>query len=206
MLVGSRAKRHNITIMGYPLNHFWKDNKFYLFGSIYIIGEPKAKNAFFKDMKKDKRTIKIEMTNENFGFWLMKQHHSSEMFYHPLIVSPRPMMVANNGDYIFELASWDRKVLENIANKVETKLFNGKIVYFKKGKVENIQIVSVAPNLTEKQKRALDLAIQHGYYGYPRGIEIDKMAKMMKVSYSTFQFHLRNAEKKVIPYISKFSK
>lgn len=205
MLVGSNAKKYNVSIMGYPINYFWKKKRFYLFGSIYLIGNSKAKTAFLKAMKNDKRTINIEMTNENFGFWLIEQHPATEIFCAPLLIHPKPMIVSNNGDYIFELASWDRNLLENIAKKTESKLFNGKLIYFKKSKIDNIQIISILPNLTSKQKQALELAIEHKYYGYPRGIEIDKMAKMMKVSYSTFQFHLRNAEKKIIPYLTNVS-
>jgi len=204
-LVGSIAKKHNLSVMGYPLSHFRKNGKFYLFGTFYLTGNIKIKNAFLRDLKKDKRTKKVDRINENFGYWLMEQHSSSEIFYNPLIIYPKPLFVSSNGDYIFEMASWDRKILENIAERVESSVFNGKVVYFKKGKIENIQVISMIPNLTEKQKKALELAIQYGYYGYPRKTGIEIMAKLMRVSYSTFQFHLRNAEKKIIPYIAKVS-
>lgn len=205
MLVGNLTRKYKVTSMGYPISHFWKGKKFYILGSVYLVGEKKAKSSFLKDLKKDKRAVKIDMMNESFGFWLMEQHPANEMFYDPFIIHTKPVIVADNGDYIFELASWDRKKLENIAKKIETKLYNGKLVYLQQKKIENISIVSMLPNLTEKQKRAIELAIENGYYGYPRKINIEQLAKLMKVSYSTYQFHLRNAEKKIMPYLANIS-
>ena len=124
MLVGSKAKSHKVTVMGYPTSHFWKKNKFYILGSIYLVGEEKSKQNFLKSLKEDKRTIKIEMMNKSFGFWLMEQHPSNKMFYDPLIIYVKPIIITNEGDYIFELASWDRNKLSNIAKKVETSVYD----------------------------------------------------------------------------------
>ena len=84
----------------------------------------------------------------------------------------------------------------DILRKTERKIFNGKLISFNSKKVKTIAITTLMPNLTSKQYKAIELAINGRYYGYPRKIEIYKLAKIMGISYSTYQFHLRNAEKK----------
>jgi predicted DNA binding protein len=66
--------------------------------------------------------------------------------------------------------------------------------------------MTLHPELTDKQKTAIELAIKNGYYEYPRKIELKKLAKIMKVSYSTYQAHLRKAEKSLIPFFFEKSK
>lgn len=60
--------------------------------------------------------------------------------------------------------------------------------------------MKVSPELTERQRRAMELAIKNGYYDSPRKTNIKKLAKISGLSFSTFQVHLRKAEEKLIPY------
>ena len=201
MLVASRAKKHHVALFGYPLSCQIKNNKTYLLCTGYIVGEPKQKRAFFSDLKKDKRSLKIDMTNDQFGFWYLEQHASVALLYDPLIIYTKPFFISTNGDMIIEIASWDKEKLMHIAKVVQTGVFNGKILAMTQKKINHIAIMTALPELTEKQKRAFDLAVGHGYYGYPRGISMQKLAKLMATSYATYEFHLRNAEKKLMPYL-----
>ena len=61
--------------------------------------------------------------------------------------------------------------------------------------------------LTEKQKQALELAIKHEYYSWPKGITLEQLAEKIGVSRSVFQEHLRKAEEKIMPgMIDKLAK
>jgi predicted DNA binding protein len=40
-------------------------------------------------------------------------------------------------------------------------------------------------------------------YNYPKNIKMEDLAKKVKISYSTFQAHLKKAEGKIIPSIYK---
>ena len=83
------------------------------------------------------------------------------------------------------------------------RTFGAQIVKIKQEKVEDISLFSVSPHLTSQQKTAVELAVRSGYYDYPRKIKLEELAKMMKISYSTFQEHLRKAEQKLLPYYAK---
>ena len=51
---------------------------------------------------------------------------------------------------------------------------------------------------SDKQRRALELALEFGYYNYPRNISVDNLSKKAKMPRTTFQEHLRKAESKLM--------
>jgi predicted DNA binding protein len=55
--------------------------------------------------------------------------------------------------------------------------------------------------LTEKQRRALELAVCEGYYCTPREIDLETMAGMLDISRQAFSHRLRQAESKVLSQI-----
>ena len=55
------------------------------------------------------------------------------------------------------------------------------------------------PQLTEKQKRVFELAVEEGYYDIPKRTELKKLAKLVGISLATYQEHLKRAEAKIIP-------
>ena len=57
------------------------------------------------------------------------------------------------------------------------------------------------PKLPKKQKKAIELAYEKGYYKYPKETNLGKLAKQLKVSKQTLQEHLRRAEAKLLPLI-----
>jgi len=118
-----------------------------------------------------------------------------------MIISIKPFYISKTGEQTFELASWDKNKLMNIAKLIQTKLYNGKLIWIKQAKIKNIFIKTALPELTDKQREAFELAVRNGYYGYPRKTSLVKLSKIMKLSYSTYEFHLRNAEKKLLPYL-----
>ncbi len=201
MLIQSRAKKHKVRITGYPLNRVWKGKKFMILASAFLEGSELAKKSFMRELRKDSRTVRIEMTTSDFGFWLVEQNPIVADFYDPMIIHASPARINEGGETLLEVASWDRKKLASIIRYVGKHLPGTKIVSFRQEKIRNIGIVTAIPEMTKKQKLAISLAVEYGYYGYPRKANIERLAKMMKVSYSTFQFHLRNAEKKLFPAI-----
>ena len=63
--------------------------------------------------------------------------------------------------------------------------------------------MSVNPHLTVKQKKAFELAVNNGYYEYPRKITLSQLASILGISFSTYQKHLRKAEQKILPFFFK---
>jgi hypothetical protein len=106
----------------------------------------------------------------------------------------------------WEVASWQRKTLEEFIDHVQKTIKNFKLLKFIEIKIDNVFFPRLMPNLTEKQKRVVDLAIEKGYYKNPRKIDLRKLAKLMNISLATYQQHLRTAEEKLIPNLLYYSK
>lgn len=197
-LVGYLTRKHKITLAGYPLSHSVKKNYVRIIMSGIFFGEKKDIASFCQDLGKDKRTLHLE-TAGTFGIAEMKQDIINRFLYQEGVIYVKPILVNKQGEYLFELASWEKQKLLRILTAYNK--LNIKLNWIQQKKISNVQIVGVVPELTEKQRRCLELAIEHGYYGYPRKIDLTSLAKIAGISYSTFQFHLRVAEKKVMPTI-----
>lgn len=195
--LGQLAIKHQVSMTGYPLS-YWKDKKFlYLMSAGFIFGEEENKNAVLRELKKEAEEIEI---SGDLVISVTEQPLFTEPVYNPQIIRPNPVIINKQGFHIWDLASFNRKVLEEVLKFAEEKL-EGEIISFKEEKINNISFTKLLPELTKNQKDALEIAINNGYYDYPKKVKMETLAKKMKISYSTFQAHLKKAEGKIIPSV-----
>jgi predicted DNA binding protein len=57
---------------------------------------------------------------------------------------------------------------------------------------------SLFGDMTEKQIKALLIALDHGYYSLPRGASAEEIARRLKIPRTSFTDHLRKAQNKAI--------
>jgi len=70
-----------------------------------------------------------------------------------------------------------------------------------KGKFELLYINPLNVNeyeLSQQQLKILSLAYKYGYFDFPKRKKSDEIAKLIGISKSTFTYHLRSAESKVL--------
>jgi len=108
---------------------------------------------------------------------------------------------ADKGVERFVVASRKRKCVERIAEAIKEKHL-GRMDYIHWKEMHQFFILDVVPSITWKQRQALDIAIKHGYYDYPKKTDLRELAKIMKVSYATYQAHLKKAEKRLLPRLA----
>lgn len=193
-----RTEKFNVTMQYYALNNYVENGRIYVTSVGVVDGDNKG--LFFKSLAQDKKKHYFENNKNSFTYTYSEPIKSERadairLAYNPKFVYIKPAFVDEKGFEHWEIACPERKELEKIINLAhDWKAVNFKVFYLKKQKFSSLMIVSPMPNLTDKQKRALDLAIEHGYYGYPRMIKLEMLARMMKISLSTYQFHLAKAE------------
>ena len=56
-------------------------------------------------------------------------------------------------------------------------------------------------DLTEKQQRALQMAVNNGYYSNPREVELETLADREGISRQAFAYRLRQAESKILEQV-----
>ena len=139
-------------------------------------------------------------------FFLLEQADTKVVaFYTPKIIFIKPVLINSGGYELWELASWEKEELTRFIEKVKEKIKDFKLLKLHNIPIDNIFFPKLMPDLTTKQKRAIELAIEEGYYQTPRKTNLRKLAKYMRVSLATYQQHLRVAEEKLIPNILSYS-
>lgn len=204
-----RTAKHGVKLFFYSHNSYEDKKKIYFIASGIIHGEENQKKKFFLDLKKDKKVEALEFADDFFICTYSETNNSgrskaAKIAYNPRLIFIKPVIIDEEGWEEWEVASTKRKDLEEfITNSQALENVESDLIYFKEQKVKNIMIYSLLPSLTKKQKQALILAAENNYYGYPRKIKLEKLAKMMRVSLSTYQFHLARAEAKLLPFVIK---
>ena len=135
-----------------------------------MFGEEKNKKALVKDLRKQGKVIKLERSKD-FIIVVIEQPIISEPAYDPRIIRPAPIVINKAGYHIWELASFKKELLSKVIHAM-AKYSNFEILKFRKEKISNISFTKLLPNLTDKQKKALEIAIQNGYYNYPKNTKI----------------------------------
>ncbi|AAK41466.1 Conserved hypothetical protein [Saccharolobus solfataricus P2] len=89
---------------------------------------------------------------------------------------------------------WRVLLYESYVNELREKLKS-------KGNVEFIsfhELDITEDELTPYELKTLILAYKNGYFDFPRRIKSDKISKLINISKSTFTYHLRSAESRII--------
>lgn len=196
-LLGKIALDHKIILVGYPLSFSKEGKEMIVNVAGTIFGQDSNKKTFFKDLKKSPRVIVLE-SNGDFLIGTIKEPSVSMEFYNKDIFHLAPVIISE-GIETMTLGSFKKESLIK-AIEVFEKLHNAKISYIRNKKVKSLSIIKENPDLTDKQKEAMSLALKYGYYDYPRRTSLVKLAKLSSLSFSTFHAHLRKAEQKLMPF------
>jgi len=199
-----RNKRFNVRTYAYRTGYYKKANNAYLNAIILIEGNEKNKQEFIKSLRDDKYIKKFEVKRDLINCLIVKpirisSERKENIFYSLELIHIKPVFTNEEGIEIWEIGSWDKKILDKIS-EISEKFYEEKMLTLKELKISESDILffSLYPKLTNKQKQAFLLALNNKYYEFPRKTELKKLAKLVGVSYTTYQFHLRNAEKKIM--------
>jgi predicted DNA binding protein len=197
-------KKYNLSIEFHPLGHYFDKNYVYTSAIQIIHGDKDDIKKYIWDLKKNSRVVKVE--ESKVLFTLTKQKSSEETYktiYNPKLMYIAPAYNSYEGYEFWEIACWERKPLEDLIKSVEsakTTVFF-ELLRFEEKKNDEAFVVSLFPALSEKQKQAIELAYKEGYYQFPKKTNLDKLAKISKISKQTFQENLKKAEYHLIPLL-----
>lgn len=197
-ILGNRCEKFKITLQSSNPVIYKENNKVVSSSMHYMSGDSESMNMFIKDLVRDKKVKSVERKGDMF-FLLENAREKAVQFITPKLIFTKPVLQDTKGYELWEVASWERKEVEAFIKKVEKSFENYKLLKFVELKIDNIFFPRLMPNLTDKQKRAVELAIHNGYYFSPRRIGLRKLASIMGISLSTYEQHLRTAEEKLIP-------
>jgi len=200
-VIGRRCKRFNVVSMGIPFNSYKDDNNEYFSHFETLVGDDDKVKMFIEDLKEDPAIHDLEVQGNSIFFIneVPLQQKIPTTHYNPKIFFIKPVVVDVKGYESWEIGSWNEQILRDFIVNLQKEHFEVKILKIENAKLDKIYFPQVMPSLTKGQKRALELATQHGYYDFPRKIELKALAEQAGISLSTFREHLRRAERKIIP-------
>lgn len=197
-LLGSRTRKFGVTLTGYPVSSAVVNGRFLVTLAGIISGSEPGKRRFLRDVAGDSRLVRMQV-NCDFLICVVEHPVRIRPLYSPEIIHSKPIVVNDKGEYVIEIASWDKRTLLAVIKGFAED--GARLLWCVQKKLSNIGITYLMPELTGRQRRAVELAVARGYYNSPHRVTLAELAKEMGVSYSTFQFHIQNAEKKLIPLL-----
>jgi len=198
------ANKFKISYSGYPLNLYEYNGKYYLNLAGTITCTDLIKKELKKTLKKSKQILNFEL-NDNFLIFSIEQPERVKCLYSSDIIYIKPITISNEYYQEYYLASFKKSSLSKVLD-INLKNVEYKVLKFKKEKIGNINITNISTKLTKQQDRALDVAFKSGYYEFPREIDLRDLAIKNNLSLSTFQAHLRKAEKKIMNFFFEYIK
>jgi predicted DNA binding protein len=197
-LIGSKAVKYNLDFFGFPISYNYEKNWVIVQLAGNVIGSQENITRFLKEAKKEKRVVNLEINN-NFVIAEIKEPLYTNDLYQKDIFHVSPALISSKGFEIVEIGSFSRDKLIRVIELLEKNL-HAKVLSISNKKIKTISLAKISPDLTDKQKSAMTLAIKNGYYEVPRKISVEQLAKLSGLSFSTFQVHLRKAENKLMPF------
>lgn len=199
--IGNRCRKFGCVAYSIPLGNWSDGSHGYTSERHTIKGEEKSVRAFIRDLKTDEKIMNLEVSkNTVFFIGVREKEKIPSSFWNAKMFFVKPVFVDKAGREHWEIASWDRTALTGFMESIERERgLMMKLWEIKKTKLSDVHFPRVMPKLSPKQKRAFELAVELGYYGFPRKADLKELAKIMGISVSTFQEHLRRAEGKMFP-------
>lgn len=200
----TRCQKFHLIVFSYP--SIWytkKGHKFATTTCYFQTSNEEQKKKFIMDLRADKRITNLEISGDIFTYEInlgkegehVMLYHSKEIFF------VKPVANHYDGHEYWEVASWKKEELQTFIASLKKHMGVCKIMKIEKSPLKDLYFPNVMPQLSQSQKKAIELAYLCGYYQYPRKITLTKLAKEAKVGVSTFQEHLRKAELKLLPVI-----
>ncbi len=176
-----------------------RDGKILTSSQHQLIGEPKNIAALVEDLKKDKHTKHAELNAKTLFLVESAAKKPVSQFMKRTIFALKPVIIDLRGYEHWEIAAHQKEELMDFIKAVKPTMEEFELLSIKNTSLQNVYFPKVMPDLTDLQKKALELAVREGYYTVPKKTNLRALAKMMKISLATYQKHLQKAEGKIIP-------
>lgn len=202
-IIGNRCKEFNVVDTGISFNIYQEKGITYSPQIHTVHGDEENIRKFLKNLRKDKRIKNLEIEGNSFFCIEVRKEKVPSTFKTEKLVFVKPVFVDKNGYETWEVASWRKDILMEFISNVKEEIKNTEILKIQQTKLTDVYYPHLMPKLTPSQKRAIELAFENGFYDFPKRINMEKLARIMKVSTPTFCEHIKKAEKKLMPDIIK---
>lgn len=195
----SRAKKFGVNILSQPGKHFNENGIHKVRMGCRFLGDEKTREAYLADLRADKQLADLEVDGDHFiyEYDLGEEGEMTSKYYNEKLSITKPTYNCEDNHEYWEVSSLKKTYLKEFFDSLTGNM----------DKVEVLRVVEkdfspsfysgVSVDLSEQQRKAFELALQNGYYNFPRKVNLGELAGKMEISTATFQEHLRKAEGKI---------
>lgn len=122
-LIGEKAVKYNVNIFGFPLSYYRQNKWIIVHITGTILGEKDNIKRFFKELKKEKRVLELEL-KEDFFIGTIKEPLFSKVAYNKEIIYIAPALISSEGKEIIHIGCFNKKPLIKIANTLKKEMEN----------------------------------------------------------------------------------
>lgn len=197
-LFGDNCEKSRSICINISFNAFKKEGYYYVHHFGTVLGD--NYKEFLSLVKNDKRVDYFEADGRTF--FVVEKRTAKEipgMYVTPELIYIKPVYVDKDGYETWELSAIKKETLMEFVKNFE----NAKILNIEQTKLKDIYFPRLSPDLTQHQRDAFELAIEEGYYQFPKKTDLNKLADIAKLSKSAFREHLKRAEMKVLGEMGK---
>jgi len=202
-VVGNRCAKFNVATAGIPFNIYVEKGVTYSPQLHTLNGAPNDVKAFIEDLGKEERVKELEVDGNKVFFIEVRKDKIPSTFYDPKLMFVKPNIVTPDGFEYWEIATWDKSFLTEFFRNIRKHFKENEVLKIGESELKNIYFTHLMPVLTEKQQRAIEIALKNGYYEWPKRTDLKRLARIAGVSIATYREHLKRAESKMLPDIVK---
>jgi len=199
------TEKYDVIDYFYPVDRYRKGKKIHILSIHVLEGDESEKDKFARELKRNPKVEEFERDKDRIVVLVKEEEKFYDLLYDPMLYFPSPVLIENGYGY-WNVAAWDRRVLSKLVDEIEKwkdKLLDFELLALEKKNLKDIYFPRILPDVPDKQQLAFQLAVENGYYGFPRRVPLGHLAQVMGVSTQTFHEHLRKAEAKLLPYFSE---
>jgi len=197
LFFGRLALKHKIALFGSPLSFSHANHELLIQISGVIVGSEQNKKKFIDYFKKSSRVTAFE-SNKDYIVASYKTSWFTKWLDNKHLIHSAHLSIDFDGTELLTIESFQKLSLIFLFEIFKIK-YKAKLISLQKEKSSVIPVLRSSIDLTSEQRFALELALNKGYYKIPRKISVKELSKIARLSYSTFQQHLRKAESKILP-------
>ncbi len=198
------TEKYKVVDYMYPVDYYVKGNRIFILCAHLLEGEESERKKYALALKNHKKTLNFEDNGKQIITLIREEESLYSHLFDIELFHPAPVIIKEGYEY-WNISSWNRRALEKLIEEIEKwshKFSEFHLLNLSKADLSEIYFPRILPELPEKQKRAFGIAMEEGYYTWPRKADLAHLSKKMGVSISTYQEHLRKAEAKLLPFFA----
>ncbi len=161
-------------------------------------GEEEDIKRYVSRLRESSSTVVVEVTHRSpDAYWTRVVHHISGPSIYETILESGCMTLLpisiSSGTQVHSVLAPSKPVLRQLLDLLRKRFTRVRVLRVRAGPPDLTGIT-----LTPKQKEAIVLAIENGYYSIPRGVSAADLAAEIGISRVAMQERLRRAEKRIM--------